>query len=108
VAENAETRRNIREEYFEPDQIERVFTGALCCANCGEMVVFSSNGGVDREVVDEDGRWEWVNFYVPHFFYPALKLIEMPESKSVPADMREAIAASFAVFWSNLTRAQIV
>jgi hypothetical protein len=42
VAENAETRRNIREEYFEPDQIERVFTGALCCANCGEMVVFSA------------------------------------------------------------------
>jgi hypothetical protein len=48
-------------------------------------------------------------FLRPSFLLPSfLKLIEMPESKSVPADMREAIAASFAVFWSNLTRAQIV
>lgn len=102
VADNAETLRDINEEYFEPDQIRRVFTGSLRCANCGETVVFSGSGGVDREPTDEYGGWEWGDYYVPHFFYPALKLIEMPENKSVPEDMKQAVAASFLVFWSNL------
>ena len=101
VAYNAETRRSINEDYFEPDQIRRVFTGALCCATCGETVVFSGSGGVEREP-DEDGGWEWGDYYVPCFFYPALKLIDMPENKSVPEDMKQAVAASFSVFWSNL------
>jgi hypothetical protein len=101
VANNAETRRDINEDYFEPDQIRRVFTGALCCASCRETVVFSGCGGVDREP-DEEGGWEWVDYYVPHFFYPSLKLIDMPGDTSVPEDMKQAVAASFSAFWSDL------
>lgn len=102
VADNAVTRRDINEDYFDAEQISRVFNGALCCANCEETVVFCGSGGVDREHSQEDNDYEWVNYYVPRFFYPALKIIGMPENESVPKDMKKAIAASFLVFWSNL------
>lgn len=102
VADNAATRRDINEDYFDAEQISRVFTGALCCANCGETVVFSGSGGVEREYSHENDDYEWVNYYVPRFFYPALKIIGMPEHASIPKDMEKAISASFSVFWSNL------
>lgn len=102
VADNAETRANIDEEYFDGEQISRVFNGALSCANCGETVVFSGSGGVDREHSPDKYDYKWVNYYVPRFFYPAMKIINMPETKSVPRDIKETVEASFLVFWCNL------
>lgn len=99
---NAETRRYINEDYFQPDDIKKVFTGALCCSSCGETVVISGSGGVDREPTGDDGSWDWVIYFVPLFFFPALKLIDIPKSESVPEDMKKAVAASFMVFWSDL------
>nr|WP_315249448.1 DUF4145 domain-containing protein [uncultured Duganella sp.] len=100
--DDAATQREINEDYFEPDWIKRVFTGALSCATCGETVVISGSGGVDREPTGDGNDWEWVNFYVPHFFYPALKLIDIPNDKLVPVEMTQAVEASFMVFWTNL------
>jgi hypothetical protein len=101
VRDDAATRREINEDYFDRESISRVFTGALSCANCGETVVFSGGGGMDREP-NNNWDFEWVDYYVPHFFYPALKIIDIPCSNSVSGDMAQAVAASFLVFWSNL------
>ena len=100
--DNAATQREINEDYFEPDWIKRVFTGALTCSTCGETVVFSGSGGVDREPTGDGNDWEWANFYVPRFFYPALKIIDIPDEKSVSFEMAQAVEASFIVFWTSL------
>jgi hypothetical protein len=56
---------------------------------------------MDREP-NNDWNSDWVNYYVPQFFYPALKIIDIPRSDSVSGDMVQAVAASFLVFWCNL------
>lgn len=101
VDNNAETRRYINEDYFEPDHVGTVFTGSLCCANCCDTVVFAGSGGMDREY-DVEGDWKWAPYYAPRFFFPALKLIHMPENGNISEDLIRAIEASFSVFWINL------
>lgn len=89
------------ESWFDEEDAEMVFTGSLSCGACKGTVVFSGSCSVDRQNT-EHGDWVWLKYYVPHFFYPALNLIEIPQDDQIPTRLVSAISSSFSLFWADL------
>ncbi len=90
------------EECFEPDWIEYVFTMHLKCLNpkCGCQVVCIGSGNVSQEYTgDNDGSWEWVDYYQVKCFEPPLQIFTPPTD--TPHWVREALTTSFSTFFSS-------
>lgn len=94
---------NANEEWFDEEDAGLVFAGSLSCGGCEGTVVFSGACGVER-AYSEDTQvgWEWSTYYIPHFFYPSLKLIEFPKGDLIPSQLSAAITSSFSLFWADL------
>lgn len=89
-----------------PYGIEHLMAGVFKCRkeSCGEIVSFSGLCTKDIHVQQEvDG--EMVEFeadmYEPKYFYPNLKLFELP--KEVSAEVEEQINLSFSHFFNDLS-----
>lgn len=88
----------------EPDWIYYIFNCMFKCTNdrCADIVMCTGSGGVDFDIeVDLYGHQsqEWHSFYRPLFFYPNLKLIDIPES--TPDKVKKILNESFEVFFSS-------
>lgn len=91
------------EEWFDEEDAEMVFNGSLSCEACKGTVVFSGSCTTYRQNTDRGhGGWDWFKYYAPHFFYPALNLIEIPQEDQIPKQLVSAIFSSFSLFWSDL------
>lgn len=87
---------------WEPDWIEKRFSGLLVCgdAACGELVAI---GGVTRfqEFFDLDSGQQYsLHAYEPTFIHPAPPVFPIPKEcpEAVAAELRKA----FALFWSDV------
>lgn len=91
------------EAWFDEEDAELVFTGSLNCSGCKGTVIFSGTSGVERQYAEHDqSGWAWSKYYVPHFFYPSLNLIDFPKVDLIPPQLSNAITSSFSLFWVDL------
>lgn len=105
---HCEERRNSREarghDAWDPDWIESIYSGLLCCANdqCKEVVATAGIGGVE-DYTDHgpDGEPEqvWAEFFKPKYFEPPLAIIDLP--KECPSSVSGPIQESFRLFFCN-------
>ncbi|MBS4049540.1 MAG: DUF4145 domain-containing protein [Alphaproteobacteria bacterium] len=89
------------EDAWEPDWRTERFTAFMQCAEsaCGESVVAS--GIVDaEEELDEEYGWVYASVLKPQDFYPAPRLIPIPEN--CPEEVQECLKTAFRLFWSDL------
>lgn len=79
------------------------FIGYLKCSNCAERVVIGGRG----VFFDEFGkpaaavyRGKKISVFYPHYFEPALHIIELPSSTS--KDVQDLVSKSFSMYWIDL------
>jgi|CXWL01.1.fsa_nt_gi hypothetical protein len=87
---------------WEPDWIEKRFSGQLVCQNaaCGEIVAI---GGRTHHVENHD--WEmqekhWDEMCEPKFIFPAPPIFTLPEN--CPPATAEELKKAFSLYWSDL------
>lgn len=101
---NSETTINYHEDWFNPpEMIVYTFTALLSCTNpqCKEVVSCSGTGSVEEEYYRDER--EYVEYYKPYFFYPALNIFKIPED--TPIEIKSAIEDSFALVFTNKSAA---
>ena len=89
---------------WEPEWIAYSFSCMLKCstAKCQEGVALSGDGGVDWDIgYDEAGQQQqvWGDKFRPKYFWPPLKLIEVPEN--TPENVADELTESFELFFAN-------
>ncbi|MBA1296599.1 DUF4145 domain-containing protein [Pseudomonas lurida] len=90
------------EDWWEPEMIRLVFNITLKCTTCRELVFVVGNGVVEEEVgVDDDGEWhrDYVEYYTPTFFHPALQLIDYPAN--APAEVASPLAVASSLYFTS-------
>jgi hypothetical protein len=72
----------------------------LFCSNphCQEVVGFSGLTGFEQ-VDDGEGGWTWDRYFVPIFFLPPPRIIEIP--KDCPQNVRAELVAAFMLYWCH-------
>lgn len=98
--ETIESVRSHSDEAFEPEWIEYSFTAWAQCthARCEQKFALAGTGGVEPEY-QEDGDWDWEDFFSPLFCYPMPHIIEIPSK--CPGDISAELLAAFCLFWST-------
>jgi hypothetical protein len=97
--------RNSRDhsiEDWEPERVQNIFSCTLICKNdqCKETVACAGVGGVDYDVAfdqDDQPHESYDEFFLPRFFEPHLKLINIPEM--CPRSVSEQLNESFRLFF---------
>lgn len=95
------------EEQNYPFGIEHIFNGILVCDNedCKEVVSISGkllkNISLEKELPNGDWSEEYISQYEPMFFFPNLKIINLP--KEVPKKVSEQINLSFSHYFNDLS-----
>lgn len=102
--ERSWSREAKQHDAWEPEWIESTFSCMLKCANrkCQEGVALSGIGNVAWDIgYDKKGNQEqvWDDVFRPKYFWPPLKLIEMP--KTVPENVSDQMSESFELFFAN-------
>lgn len=100
--ETSKSKKLRRDDDWEPEWIEYIFTGTLCCQSCFERYVVSGTGKVEEEWNHEEGRVHYDVFF-PKFFMPVIDLFSIP--KQTPEDVTRIIRASFSLAWSDYSAA---
>ncbi|XQF93676.1 DUF4145 domain-containing protein [Pseudoalteromonas espejiana] len=84
-------------EDWEPDWVDYIFTGSLCCVNCGETHIVTGTGKPE-EYIDEEGKVFFDVFY-PKFFLPTINIFPIPSN--TPEAISEIIKSSFSLAWAD-------
>lgn len=90
------------EDWWEIECVELLFSCAMKCSSCFEIVFVVGNGVVEEEHdIDERGEWkrEWVSYYRPVFFHPPLRLIAYPHK--APKNVTSPLNIAGALFFSS-------
>lgn len=97
---DAETMRFWNRRDFNPCDVSGTFSCHFKCnsPDCGETVGCCGSYGVDP-VYDKDGGCDWVDFFRPLFFVPAVPVFRIPEA--CPDTVREQLKSAFALLWSD-------
>ena len=98
TTESIESKRNREDEGCELEQLNGKFQGELICENkrCGEKINISGKFSVEHEHSVDDGT-PLKNTFYPEYFYPYLKLFEVPED--FPFELEEPLEKVFKLFW---------
>lgn len=102
---NSATEMHYHEDWFDaPEMIVYTFTTLLSCTNpsCKEVISCSGTGGVEREQYSYDDS-KYVEYFKPFFFYPSLKIFQIPEK--TPEEIKKAIETSFSLVFNNKSAA---
>lgn len=90
------------EDWWEPEMITLVFNMTLKCTTCRELV-FVVGSGVVQEImgVDDAGEWyqDYVEYYTPAYFYPALQLIDYPAR--TPLGVTTSLKMASSLFFTS-------
>ena len=89
------------EEYWDVEFVQLIFSCTLKCVSCGELVFVVGDGSVEEEYYEQpDGDWDrdYVEYYRPSFFHPALQIIDLPAAapENVVSPLRTAFASYFS------------
>ncbi|WP_298543644.1 DUF4145 domain-containing protein [uncultured Aquimarina sp.] len=102
------TPRGDEMEYYNyPNGIEHVFSGILKCKNadCNELVTISGQCLKDivygKELPDGQMLEDRFSTYYPKYFYPNLKLFELP--KEITSNVSQQINLSFSNYFDDLS-----
>ncbi|MEC9483584.1 MAG: DUF4145 domain-containing protein [Halomonas sp.] len=103
-SETSYSKRSHSHEAFDFDWVEYIFSCILECANsnCKEVVATTGSGGVEQYYTqDENGEHDvdYDEFFKPMFFYPHLKIFELPSK--TPASVSNEINISFSLIFSD-------
>jgi len=90
-------------EAWEPDWMEKRFSGLLVCQNaaCGEVV---SMGGQTQHIEDHDWAKQeqhWLEVYKPTFLSPSPPIF--PISEKCPKIVKYELEKAFSLFWFTAT-----
>lgn len=99
--ETASSAASHNEDGFDWSWIDYVFTAWAKCnhPSCGQEFAISGTGGIEPEIVDERGNWEYVDHYIPASCSPMPNIFEIP-AKS-PEPIKLVLREAFAIFWGN-------
>jgi len=102
--ETSGSKKARKDEEWEPQWIEYVYSCLLVCSNeaCKAVVANSGEGFVDVDYdYDDSGqpKENWFDFFRPKYFHPHLKLFSLPTG--TPKDIVEEINQSFELFFCN-------
>lgn len=90
------------EEWWDPDHIVLVFSCALKCVTCKELVFMVGNGvvNIDHDI-DEHGNWvsDWTSYYSPSFFHPPLQLIDY--AASTPSEVISPLSVASSLYFTS-------
>ena len=94
-------------EFNTPNGVENLTTGTFICSesSCREIVAFIAESlqGIEFYYVDTDGQNKsgYINQYRPKYFYPNLKMFELPHG--ISEELKDSINQSFSFFFSDLS-----
>lgn len=104
TSNSAASRKMMKElSYWEDEWVSYIYTAIFVCqnSNCEEHVVSSGTGSVSQEpIFTQDDRYtytttEYVCFYDPKFFQPALHFFKIPDN--CPEDIRTPLLEAFSI-----------
>lgn len=107
--ETKESERYQRMAMSSPEEIDLRFTARLKCPSisCSTDVVCVGSAGLDQvPTEDEYGNvtgWEYECFYNPLFFYPSLRMAEIPPR--CPDSVKVRLEASFSQYFFSVNGA---
>lgn len=93
-------------EYFDYEHSSYVFHGHLYCNYCQENVVFSGTCSIDQ-VYDVQGDGDpytaskYVRMFSPRYFFPPLRLIQLPNSEKISDELKRLIGKAFELYWCD-------
>lgn len=89
------------DEYWEPEWCTSRFVMFLMCDRdqCGEIVSVSGDIAVDQDFDENSESMVYYDAYVPRSFYPAPRIIDVPEN--APDSVRDAIDRASHQYWSD-------
>lgn len=79
------------------------FVGYLKCSHCSERILIAGKGvllnefGIPASAVYQGKK---ISVFYPHYFEPALHLIDVPSS--ISKDVQELVVKSFIMYWVDL------
>ena len=85
---------------YPDDQIDH-FSGILLCSNnrCKESIATCGTAGYEGEYDNDNLHVNYVRCYTPKFFYPGLKIFQIPFG--VSKEVNNCIMSSFSHFWND-------
>lgn len=95
--ESRDTREHIREDWFDMNMVDLVFSCIAECSRpqCREVVACSGCGGVDV-IPDEDGSDECRTWFRPMNFVPPLCPFEIPAN--CPDEIKSSLLTAFSLY----------
>lgn len=93
-------------DYFDYEFSSYVFHGHLYCNHCQENVVFSGTCAIDQ-VYDDQGDGNpyaasnYVRVFSPRYFFPPLRLIQLPNNDEISDELKRLISKSFELYWCD-------
>lgn len=93
-------------DYFDYEFSSYVFHGHLYCNHCKENVVFSGACAIDQ-VYDDQGDGDpytaskYVRMFSPRYFFPPLRLIQLPNNDEISDELKRLISKSFELYWCD-------
>ncbi|MFL1455019.1 DUF4145 domain-containing protein [Marinobacter sp. GN3S48] len=100
--ETSESSERRREPDWEPEMTEYSFSARFHCNRCYEQT-FTVGTGREAAYYDssaECGDVIYIDEFMPKFFFPTLKLFNVP--KSCPDSIRKVVESCFAVAWADI------
>jgi hypothetical protein len=99
--ETVSSARSHGDPNFEPDWVEYSFTAWAQCANlkCKQKCAISGRGGIAPEYTNDEGDWDWEDYFTPLNCHPMPDMISIPEN--CPTDIADELKSAFRVYWDN-------
>jgi hypothetical protein len=100
-AETVPSQKAHKDENFDPDWIDYGFTAWARCSStaCKQRFAIGGRGGVEPQYTNDEGDWDYCDFFRPLFCYPMPHIIGIP--KKCPDNVAFELEGAFSVFWSN-------
>lgn len=100
--ETVASKKEHKEDYWEPENIRNVFTAVFRCSNsrCKDFVIGVGDGSVST-FYDKQNHDKMFNKFSPLYFNPPLHLFEIPE-KCEPLVYDEVLKA-FSLYWCDIS-----
>lgn len=98
------TKMREEDEFWDPEWLRFVFSGALKCKKCTEFITFTGTGYTEESGYYDQDDDQYYTFhdevFIPTFFQPTLRIFEFPEK--CPENVKNEITDSFKLFWTDL------
>jgi hypothetical protein len=100
-SETVTSKDSHRADGWDPEWLTSTFVARGICghASCKEIFSIAGIGGVEPQYTDDEGNYEYIEYYSPKYCYPMPDIFEFPSK--CPEDVQAELRISFQLFWGH-------